>query len=169
MDSLHTVIEYLGRTNLFNFIIFVAIFGIIFKKIKISEKIGEGASRVAVEISDSEEQRTKSEEHLKEIEEVVANVSEEIKEIVDKSNENAKLVGEKIINDANVTVENIKQNSEKLVENKSVLLKNDILQRASLASVEVAKKHIINELNNNQDLHHRLIDESVNTLEGMDL
>ena len=167
--DINTVIEYLGKTNLFNFIIFVAIFALIFKKIKISKKLDDAANSVAVVISDSVQTKEKSEEHLKEVEEIVANVSEEIKQIVEKSNDNAKLVGEKIIEDANITVENIKQNSEKLVENKSVLLKNDILQRASLASVEVAKKHIINELNNNQDLHHKLIDESINTLEGMDL
>ena len=58
----------------------------------------------------------------------------------------------------------IKDNSKKLVENKSALLKNDILRRASEASIEVARNHIVNELNNNYDLHQKLIDESLEAL-----
>ena len=43
-------------------------------------------------------------------------------------------------------------------------MKNDLIKRATLASVEVAKSHIINELNNNQDLHNKLIDESIEAI-----
>ena len=50
------------------------------------------------------------------------------------------------------------------MENKSALLKNDILKRASEASIEVARNHIVNELNNNYDLHQKLIDESLEAL-----
>ena len=50
-----------------------------------------------------------------------------------------------------------------------MILKNELLKRASLASVEVAKNHIINELNTNQGLHDKLIDESIEAIEGVGL
>ena len=55
------------------------------------------------------------------------------------------------------------------VENKKTVLRNDLIKRASTASIEVAKNHIINELNNNYDLHQRLIDESIEAIEGVEL
>ena len=78
-------------------------------------------------------------------------------------------MGEKVLEDANNLASGIKDNSRKLVENKTALLKNDLLRKASEASIEVAKSHIINELNNNYDLHNRLIDESVDAISGVNL
>ena len=109
-------------------------------------------------------EETSNNSNSPEIEEKVSHIEEEIDGIIKKSEQNAKLVGEKIIEDANHTVESIKDNSKKLVENKSALLKNDILRRASEASIEVARNHIVNELNNNYDLHQKLIDESLEAL-----
>ena len=87
-----------------------------------------------------------------------------INAILKKSEENAQNVGEKILQDAEKNAIIVKENAEKVIENNQNLLKNDLIKRATLASVEVAKSHIINELNNNQDLHNKLIDESIEAI-----
>ena len=53
------------------------------------------------------------------------------------------------------------------IQDLSYKLKNDLLKKASLASVEIAKNHIINELSWNQCLHDKLIDESIEAIEGV--
>lgn len=164
MGAVNAFFEYIGRTNLFNFVIFLAVFIIIFKKADLSSKLESAKKAIENHIEDSKRKKSESESHLRGIEEKVSHVEEEIDGIIKKSEQNAKLVGEKIIEDANHTVESIKENSKKLVENKSALLKNDILRRASEASIEVARNHIVNELNNNYDLHQKLIDESLEAL-----
>lgn len=161
---LSTVLEYIGRTNLFNFIIFLAILIYVFKRINVTAMLENMKNNVAEEINTSETAKTESESHLHDIEETLNHLEDEVDEIIKKSEQNAKLVGEKILEDAEKVVVGIKDNSQKLVENKSALVKNDILKRASSASIEVAKNHIINELNNNYDLHCKLIDESLNAL-----
>lgn len=161
---LGSVLDYISRTNLFNFVIFLSILIFLFKKIDVVGMLENMKNAVIENIEASKTSKSESETHLKEIEEKVSHVEEEIDGIIKKSEQNAKLVGEKIIEDANHTVESIKDNSKKLVENKSALLKNDILKRASEASIEVARNHIVNELNNNYDLHQRLIDESLEAL-----
>ena len=45
------------------------------------------------------------------------------------------------------------------------IFKNELIKKASLASVEVAKAHIIGELSRNAELHDKLIDESIEALE----
>ena len=161
---LGSVLDYISRTNLFNFVIFLSVLIFLFKKIDVVGMLENMKNAVIENIEASKTSKSESETHLKEIEEKVSHIEEEIDGIIKKSEQNAKLVGEKIIEDANHTVESIKDNSKKLVENKSALLKNDILKRASEASIEVARNHIVNELNNNYDLHQRLIDESLDAL-----
>lgn len=161
---LGSVLDYISRTNLFNFVIFLSILIFLFKKIDVVGMLENMKNAVIENIEASKTSKSESETHLKEIQEKVSHIEEEIDGIIKKSEQNAKLVGEKIIQDANHTVESIKDNSKKLVENKSALLKNDILKRASEASIEVARNHIVNELNNNYDLHQKLIDESLEAL-----
>ena len=161
---LGSVLDYISRTNLFNFVIFLSILIFLFKKIDVVGMLDNLKNVVIENIESSKTSKSESETHLKEMEEKVSHIEEEIDGIIKKSEQNAKLVGEKIIQDANHTVESIKDNSKKLVENKSALLKNDILRRASEASIEVARNHIVNELNNNYDLHQKLIDESLEAL-----
>ena len=161
---LGSVLDYISKTNLFNFIIFLSILIFLFKKIDVVGMLENMKNAVIENIEASKTSKSESETHLKEIQEKVSDIEEEIDGIIKKSEQNAKLVGEKIIEDANHTVESIKDNSKKLVENKSALLKNDILRRASEASIEVARNHIVNELNNNYDLHQKLIDESLEAL-----
>ena len=87
----------------------------------------------------------------------------------EKTENNAQLVGAKILEDAGRVANTVQANTEKAIENSQLILKNDLIRRASLASVEVAKAHIINELNNNQGLHDKLIEESVEAIEGVEL
>ena len=159
-----TVLDYIARTNLFNFIIFAAVFALIFWKVDLIGGLEKGRLSIAEKIEDSETKKEEAETGLKTIEDKVSNLEGEIDEIVKKSEENANLVGQKILAEANKTAENIKTGVEKLTENKAALLKNDIMRRASLAAVETAKNHIINELMRNHDLHDRMIDESIEAI-----
>ena len=164
-----TVIDYIARTNLFNFIIFAGIIVYLIIKLNVKGSLEKGTESVAEKIDASQTAKEESETKLQTIEEKVANLEEEVEGIIKQSETNAELVGEKIISEANKSAENIKTNTLKLIENKTGIIKNDIMRRASLASVEVARGHIINELNNNADLHNKLIDESVeaiNEVEG---
>lgn len=164
-----TVLDYISRTNFFNFLIFATLLILVYVKLNVSGKLGDGVEYVAEEIEDSKTAKEEAETNLKATQEKIAHLSEEIDVIVHQSEENAKLVGEKIITDANEAAVNIGKNAEKAVENRAALLKNDILKRASLATVEIAKNQIINELNNNYDLHNKLIDESVEAINGADI
>lgn len=161
-----TVLDYIARTNLFNFIIFAGIIAYLFIKLDVMGGLKKGADEVAQKIDNSTTAKEESETHLQSVEEKVANLENEVNDIIKQSESNAQLVGERIIEEADKSAENIKNNTDKLILNKTSVLKNDIMRRASMASVEVAKEHIINELNNNIDLHNKLIDESIEAIEG---
>lgn len=169
MENFSEIINYIARTNLFNFVIFLSIIIFLVKKINVAEKLETAQISVKDTIVESESVKVQSEERLNKIEEAMSHIEEEIDSILEKSEENAKLVGEKIIQDAEKSALIIRENTGKALENSRRILKNELLKRASLASVEVAKNHIINELSWNQGLHDKLIDESIEAIEGAGL
>jgi F0F1-type ATP synthase membrane subunit b/b' len=154
-----------SRAVLSNFILFALIIALVMKNIVHPKAILEQAqSLVEKEIKDSENAKDDSETRLDAIQKSARNVKKEINTIIKKSEENAKLVGEKMLQDAEKKALTLKENSIKAIENSQVLLKNDLIKRASLASVEVAKLHIIKELEKNVELHDKLINDSIEAL-----
>ena len=167
MENFSIFLDYIARTNLFNFVIFFSIIIFLVKKVNVAKQLEDSQASVKVSIEESEATKAQSEERLSSIEESIAHIEEDIDAIIQKSEENAKLVGEKILQDAQNTALAIQDNAEKAIENSKTILKNELLKKESLASVEIAKTNIINELSWNQGLHDRLIDESIDALEGV--
>ena len=159
-----TVLDYIARTNLFNFIIFAGVFALIFWKVDLVGGLEKGRQNIAEKIKASETKKEEAETEYKTLEDKVSNLENEIENIIKKSEDNANLVGQKVISEAEKSAENIKNTTLKLTENKTALLKNDIMRRASLAAIDTAKNHIINELNNNSALHDKLINESIEAI-----
>ena len=169
MEFLTNILDYIGRTNLFNFVIFLSIILFICKKISVKEKMEQATIDIANTIDASKDAKKESEEHLQQIEKSVSNIEAEIDEIIKKSETNATLVGENLLAEAEKNSDSIKDNMEKAIENSQNILRNDLIKRASVASIEVAKAHIVNELRNNNELHYRLIDESLNAIDEVEL
>ena len=159
------LLSYQARAVLSNFVVFSAVIIFVITKVANTSKvISDSQQAVSDEIYNSEQVKVESEARLASVEESMANIESEIDSILSKSAQNAQLVGEKILAEANKPVLVLRDNTEKSIENSVTSLKNDLIKRASLASVEVAKRHIQQELNNNQELHDRLIDESIEAI-----
>lgn len=138
-------------------------------KMDVKGKLEQSKIDVNNVIEESKTIKADSEARLSSIEESMTHIEEEIEAILTKSEETAKLVGEKIVQDAEKNVLVIRDNAGKAIENSRIILKNDLIKRATLASVEVARSKILNELNSNQGLHDQLIEESINAIEGVQI
>ena len=158
-------LSFNARAVLSNFIVFAMIIGFVLKQAVHPKAILEQAQTVVEnEVKDSITAKEVSDEKLATTQKEAKGIKKEINAILKKSEENAQLVGAKIIEDAKKTALVIQDNTEKSIETNLALLKNDILKRASLASIEIAKNQILNELNNNSELHNKLIDESIEAI-----
>lgn len=167
---LEDFISFSARAVLSNFIVFALVIFFVMKQVVHPQAMLEKEQTVIEnQIKASVVAKEEAETRLSSIEESMANLDSEIDEIITKSQENAKLVGEKVLADAEKTSLVIRDNTQKAIENSRVILKNDLIKRASLASVEVAKNQILGELERNSELHDRLIEESINALEGMEM
>lgn len=169
MENILIIIDYIARTNLFNFIIFISIIAFLVKKVDVASLLEKKQVEVKNNIIESESAKVDSEEKLKIIKTFLINIQNTINSILLKSQENANLVGEKYLKDSEKTKSIIQENADKTKENNKLILKNELLKKISLASVEVAKDYIKNELNKNSELHDKLIDESIDSIEGVSL
>lgn len=158
------------RAVLSNFIVFALIIFFEMKQVVHPQAMLEQEQTVIEnQIKASETAKEESENRLTSLEESMSNIDKEIDDIILKSEQNVKLVGAKVLEDAEKTSSIIKDNVQKAIENSRVTLKNDLIKRVSLASVEVAKNQILGELERNTELHDKLIEESINALEGTEL
>ena len=159
------ILPFISRAVLANFIVFsLIIYAVMRQAVHPKAMLEQIQTKIETEIKDSEVAKEESETKLNAIQKSAKNVKKEINNILKKSEENAQLIGEKILKEAEDTAQNIRENTEKTIENDVVLVKNDLIKRVSLASIEIAKTHIINELNNNQELHDKFINESIEAL-----
>jgi len=164
-----SILDYILRTNFFNFIIFAGIIIFLCIKFNVSGILEQGKTSVEDNIKSSDDAKKDSELKLEKIKESVAHINDDIDNIIKESKQNADIVGAKILSDAEKTVVNIKNNSMKIIENKTAIIKSDIMKKASLATIEIARSQIVKELNNNKELHNRFIDESIETINGVDI
>ena len=159
------ILSFNARAVLANFIVFSIIIAFALRQAVHPKAMLEQAQTIVEnEIKDSEKAKEESDAELDTVQKSSRNVKKEINAILKKSEENAQNVGEKILQDAEKNAVIVKENAEKIIENNQNLLKNELIKRATLASVEVAKSHIINELNNNPELHNKLIYESIEAI-----
>lgn len=169
MENLGQFLDYIARTNLFNFVIFASIIVLLIKQIKVNDKLEEAKTAVEESIEESKNIKAESESRLNTVQESFSRIEEEIEAILKKSEENSERVGKKILADAEKSALVIHENTAKALENSRLLLRNELIRRASLASVAVAKEQILIELDRNPDLHDKLIDESIDSIEGSSL
>ena len=161
MDIWNIIVE----TNTFNFIIFVIIFAIILKLAKVGNLITSMQSKVNQYVNDSTTAKENSELELKKAEEKVQKVGTEIKEIMDNADLNAMRLGRKILADANIQSEGILLNADKINDANGKKIISDLSQNAALASVELAKRHIISVLNKKPQYHAKFLEDSINELD----
>ncbi|MBR1942235.1 hypothetical protein IJ843_00700 [bacterium] len=161
MEIWNTIVQ----TNTFNFIIFVLIFAIILKVAKVGNLIASMQEKVKQFVNDSVSAKENSVQNLKKAEETASKVGLEIKEIIDNADLNAMRLGRKILADANVQSENILKSADKVNDANGKKIIYELSQEAALASVELAKKHIINVLDKKPQYHAKFLEDSINELD----
>ena len=104
------------KSNAFNFLILLGFIIILAKVFKVGNLIDSACNKVKENVQNSDIAKENSEQKLKEANETVKNIANEVKEIFDNAQKNAELIGEKILKDADIRRENIYDNAQKTIE-----------------------------------------------------
>lgn len=155
------------ESNTFNFLVFVLLFSLIFKKINVKGVIESIQQKIVEAVEAARAARESAHEELKTVNKSVENLENEIKIIIEDAEKSAALIGEKILEDAKKQVNSIEQNTLKVINAEGRMIISKLTHSASKASVEVAKTHMKNILEQNPALHVKYINESIDSLDRL--
>ena len=153
------------QSNTFNFIIFVLVFAIIFKVARVGSLIEQMQDKVKQYVDDSNVAKENSIVDLKKAQDAVNLAGSEIKVIIDDAHLQALRLERKILADAHVQSENIILNADKVNESNGKNIISELSVATALASVELAKKHILSTLEKKPQYHAKFIEDSINELD----
>lgn len=169
---LSTLIEIWNKillSNLFNFVLMLVLLGWIIKKFNIADALEAGRKSIEEKILNSKEEHQKALQTLYDTQEKGIEVDKEILEIIDKSAKNAVLVGEKLVDDAQKLAETFSVSTQKAINTNTEKLRLNLTNETAQTVLNMAKNHIEKQLKEDRNLHIRYINESIDSLKGVDL
>lgn len=167
IETISKIWNIIVESNTFNFVIFALIFAWIFKKIDIKSAISSLQQKIIKLLDEVKKEHENAHNELRNSEKAVENLGEELENIVDEAKNSAKVLGEKILDEAKKHIESIELNAKKAIEAEEKLLISKLTKSTSQASVEAAKSHIKDVLEQTPTLHEKYINESIDELDRL--
>ena len=155
------------KSNAFNFLILLGLIIFAIKFFKVGNLIESARQKVKQDVESSDDAKENSIVKLKEANETVKNIAQEVKEIFDNAQKSAELMGEKILKDADTQAKSIFENAQKAIESEGKKIALSLTQKTALASLEVAKNHMKNTLENKPEYHESFIKKSIDELDRL--
>lgn len=157
------------QSNTFNFLIFIGLFALLFKKINFGAMMDSLQAKVMVLIEDAKRAKDDSINELKKTQEVSSKVPMEVKNILDNAEVTADRLGKRILEDAEKQVNSIYKNTDGVVESEGQKIISTLSKKTALASLELAKAHIVKALQVKPQYHAKFIEDSINELDGFNI
>lgn len=157
------------QSNTFNFLIFIGLFALLFKKINFGAMMDSLQAKVMVLIEDAKRAKDDSINELKKTQEVSSKVPMEVKNILDNAEVTADRLGKRILEDAEKQVNSIYKNTDGVVESEGQKIISTLSKKTALASLELAKAHIVKTLHVKPQYHAKFIEDSINELNGFNI
>lgn len=157
------------QSNTFNFLIFIGLFALLFKKINFGAMMDSLQAKVMVLIEDAKRAKDDSINELKKTQEVSSKVPMEVKNILDNAEFTADRLGKRILEDAEKQVNSIYKNTDGVVESEGQKIISTLSKKTALASLELAKAHIVKTLQVKPQYHAKFIEDSINELDGFNI
>lgn len=157
------------QSNTFNFAILMLIFAIIYVKLDVPNIVESIRKEVANSIETAEEAQKLALKELKSAKKVVKTTDSEIEAHLASVKNNAKTLSQEIIQNATLQAEQIENNIEKAILTEAKKITTKLTQETIIASIELAKNKILNKLNSDVNLHNKLIEDSINELDKVEL
>ena len=164
-DFLHLLLQ----SNIFNFILVVAIIVYLVRKFNLKQKIEKLTNEIKSYVDESENEKLDAEKELRNINDKIAKLPSEIDNINRSADNSVKSLSEKILTETESQKQDILNNAERLLNLETKKFKSKLVGILSEKSVELVQQNTINQLNSNRDLHKKYIDNAISELDRINL
>lgn len=157
------------HSNVINFAIMIAIFAVIFHKVRVNEKLEDNRANIEQIVKDSDSLKEEAKKDYDKVAASLANVGEEVEAIINKAHDTAKSFEVKAKADMDKVVASIKANVEKQVQSEENNVHASVLKTVSQSSVEVAQRQIKAALEKDKTLHRKYVEDFINSIDKLDV
>lgn len=163
------ILQLLIQTNTLNFLIvlFLIIFLVI--KLNLKDKIEVLRSEIKDYVDASTNEKEQSDKDLEIIKKKVDKLPLVIEKIQKSTENSVKNLGEKIKNEIEEQKKDIENNAERIFNLETKKFKEKLTSLLSEKSVEIARENALNQLNQNNDLHNKYIDNAIDEIDRITL
>lgn len=165
MQELISFLKLLVSSNTVNFILMLIILAYIVKKIDLNNIFEGSVNLVKASIDKSDEEKNKSQSMLKEAQNLMEKLPEDVKELESNAKTKVEIFKDKIEEDTQKTIYNLEKNVDRVISIEEKKISNILTDKTSKASVELAKLQIAKLLGENPDLHNQFIQNSLDELD----
>lgn len=157
------------ESNAFNFVLMIAFFAWLFKKIDIKKAITAVKDSVIQALNNADNEKKIAGEELSKAKGLVKNLDSEIKETLTAAENNAKDLVSKIEDSTRQRVETIENNIERVISGEEKTINAKLTSLCSKNSIDIAKEKLLNKLAQNPELHQKYLDKSLEDLDKVEL
>ena len=157
------------QSNTFNFLIFIGLFALLFKKINFGAMMDKLQAKVMSLIEDAKKAKDNSIVELKRTQEISSKVPTEVRNILYNAEVTADRLGKRILEEAEKQVNSIYKTTDSVVESEGQRIISNLSQKTALASLELAKNHIVKTLKAKPQYHVKFIEDSINELDRFNI
>lgn len=165
MNELANFWNIIVESNTFNFAILLLLFAILYKKLNVTNVVEKIKQGIINSINNVKEEQAKAKTRLAQAQKSIENIDEDIAKQLEEASQRAEGLANQILSNTNNKVQLIEKNVERVISAEEKTLSAQMTEKTLNASIELAKKHIISTLENNQDLHNKFIDESIQNID----
>lgn len=157
------------QSNTFNFLIFIGLFALLFKKINFIAMMDSLQVKVISLIEDAKKAKDDSIVELKKNQEISSNVPTEVRNILDNAEVTADRLGKRILEETEKQVNSIYKTTDSVIESEGQRIITSLSKKTVLASLELAKNHIVKTLKEKPQYHVKFIEDSINELDRFNI
>ena len=163
------IYHYILHSNIINFIIMLWILYAIIKKINLGKTLEQSIENVNVSIQKSDKDKHESQITLNKAKELIEKLPEDIKTLEQTSKQKVEIFTTKITENTQKTIFDLEKNIDRAVSIEEKKISNLMSEKTSKASIELAKQHILKQLEENPELHNQFIMNSLDELDKVKL
>ncbi len=161
--------QTLIHSNTINFLIVLSLLLFLMSKLKIGNKIDLMRNEIKNFVDESTNEKNLAEKELENINNKIKNLPKETQEIETSAQKNIEGFERRIENELKDKMLDIKTSSDRILNLEIKQFKAKLTGLLSEASINLAKKNAIEQLENNRELHNKYIYEAIDEIDGINL
>ena len=161
--------QIIVQSNTLNFLIVLAVVLFIVSKLDVKSKLEVMKDEIKTYVDASSKEKEDAKNELDEINEKIKHLPEEIADIKQSAENNIRGIEKRINEEIDEKKKDIENNAKRILGLETKKFKSRLSGILSQASIDLAKKNALEQLNDNRELHDRYINEAIDEIDRIGL